>query len=167
MCRKCNSGVETLAHILGQCTHTKPQRIRHDIRNFVAEKITTTQSEVTVIEEESFETRAGTVKPDLIITDKERVHVVDVTVRHEDVGYLQAEFRDKKNKYSPLLPLLAEKFNTNQGKVLAIVVGSRRTIPKCTITSLKELQIHDRKTYISIALLALRSSIVIQRLFRL
>jgi hypothetical protein len=79
------------------------------------ERIATTQAEV-VIEEESFETQAGTLKPDLVITDKERVHVIDVTVHHKDVGYLQAGFHDKMNKYSPLLPLLADRFNTNQGK---------------------------------------------------
>jgi hypothetical protein len=114
---------------------------------------------------ESFATPAGTLKPDLVIIDKETVLVVDVTVRYEDVGYLQAGYHDKMDKYSSLLPLLAERFKTNPGKALQIVVGSRGAIPKSTTTSLKELQIHDRKSYVSIALMALRSSIELYHAF--
>jgi hypothetical protein len=40
-CRKCDCALETMAHILGQCTHTKPKRIRrHDeITDLVADRI--------------------------------------------------------------------------------------------------------------------------------
>jgi len=47
-CRKCRSSLETLGHILGQCTHTKSARIRrHDeIKDFIetaAQKVNSTE----------------------------------------------------------------------------------------------------------------------------
>lgn len=41
LCRRCNAMRETLGHILGLCTHTKPQRIRrHDeIKEFIADRL--------------------------------------------------------------------------------------------------------------------------------
>jgi hypothetical protein len=91
--------------------------------------------------------------------------VVDVTVRHEDVGYLQGGHHDKIDKYTQLLSVLAEKFKTSPGKVLPVVVGSRGAIPKSTISSLKELRMHDKSSYITIALMALRSSIEMYHAF--
>lgn len=40
MCRQCGVKLETLGHVLGQCTHTMGMRIsRHDeIKNFVTEE---------------------------------------------------------------------------------------------------------------------------------
>jgi hypothetical protein len=51
--------------------------------------------------------------------------VIDVTVRHEDTGYLQGGFNEKINKYSNPVPILAERFNVDPGKVLPVVVGTR------------------------------------------
>jgi hypothetical protein len=143
-CRRCEARTETLTHILGQCTLIRSQRIRrhNDIRDFVADKISK-RDNAKLIEDASFETQNGTLKPDLVIIDQGRVHVVDVTVRHEDVGYLQEGFNEKVKKCSPVLPILAEKFNVTRGKVLPVFIGSRGAIPKSTITSLEELQIID------------------------
>jgi hypothetical protein len=103
--RRCETGIETRAHILGQCTHTKSQRIkRHsDIGDFLAERVTSNNKKARVIVEEFFKIQAATMKPDLVVIDRGRVHVVDVTVRHEDLGYLQEGYHDKISKYSPLL----------------------------------------------------------------
>ena len=44
---------------------------------------------VKVIEEASIATPSGTLKPDLAVISQGRVHVVDITVRHEDKAYLE------------------------------------------------------------------------------
>ena len=82
--------------------------------------------------------------------------MVDVTVRHEDTGYLEEGYRRKVEKYTPLLDRLAKQLNVERGRVLPIVVGTRGSMPAFTIDSLREMNIDDRGSYITIALLALR-----------
>jgi hypothetical protein len=40
--------------------------------------------EISIIEEKFIPTPTGNLKPDLVVVSQGRVHVVDVTVRHED-----------------------------------------------------------------------------------
>ena len=166
-CRKCKSCNETLAHILGQCIHTKSQRIRrHDeIRDFVSRKLASKKEEISIIEETLIPTQTGNLKPDLVVVNQGRVHVVDVTVRHEDTGYLDEGYRSKVDKYTPLLDILAHQLKVEKGRVLPIVVGTRGCMPVTTIESLNEIHIKDRGSYITIALLALRHSIEIYHTF--
>ena len=166
-CRKCRSCNETLAHVLGQCIHTKAQRIRrHDeIRDFITKKLATMKEGVKIIEEALIPTPAGNLKPDLVVVNQGRVHVVDVTVRHEDTGYLEEGYRSKVEKYTPLLEVLAEQLKVERGRVLPLVVGTRGSLPKSTLDSLRELNINDRGSFVTISLLALRNSIEIYHSF--
>jgi hypothetical protein len=166
-CRKCKSCNETLAHVLGQCTYTKAQRIRrHDeIRDFVTKKLANMKEEVKIIEEALIPTPTGNLKPDLVVVNRGRVHVVDVTVRHEDTGYLDEGYRSKVEKYTPLLEILAEQLNVERGRFLPVVVGTRGSLPKTTIDSLQAINIIDRVSSITISLLALRNSIEIYHTF--
>jgi hypothetical protein len=166
-CRKCRTCNETLAHVLGQCIYTKAQRIRrHDeIRDFVTNKLATMKREVKIIEEALIPTPTGNLKPDLVVVNRGRVHVIDVTVRHEDKGYLDEGHRSKVEKYTPLLEILAEQLNVDRGRVLPLVVGTRGSMPKTTIDSLREININDRGSYTTISLLALRNSIEIYHTF--
>jgi hypothetical protein len=159
-CRRCGAQLETLAHVLGQCSHMKGLVIkRHNsIRDFVS-SATTKREEVEVFEEPSNETPA-----DLVVIHRKRVHVVDVTVRHEDVGYLQRGY-EKISKYTPLLQILGTKYEANPGRVLPIVIGATGAIPKTTIEALEELGISDKQSLMTITLLALRSSIEIYHAF--
>jgi hypothetical protein len=81
------------------------------------------------------------------------------------VGYLEQGYKDKVEKYTPLLPLLAEQHRVSPGRVLPVVVGTRGAIPKFTIDSLRELGIDDDQSLRTIALMALRSSIEIYHAF--
>jgi hypothetical protein len=101
-CRKCRSCNETLAHILDQCVYDKVQIIRrHDeIRDFVSKKLL-------IIEEAIIPTKAGNLKPDLLVVNQGRGHLVEVTVHHEGTGYLEEGHRSNLEKYTPLLELLA------------------------------------------------------------
>ena len=165
-CRKCRACNETLAHILGQCVYTKSQRIRrHDeIRDYVSKKLAS-MKEVQIIEEALIPTPTGNLKPDLVVVNQGRVHVVDVTVRHEDTGYLDEGHKSKVGKYTPLLEILAEQLKVERGRVLPLVVGTRGCMPEATLDSLREININDRGSYITISLLALRHSIEIYHTF--
>jgi hypothetical protein len=166
-CRKCKACNETLAHILGQCVYTKTQRIRrHDeIRDFVSKKLASMKEGIQIIEEALIETPTGNLKPDLVVVSQGRVHVVDVTVRHEDTGYLDEGYRSKVEKYTPLLEILASQLSVERGRVLPLVVGTRGSMPVTTIDSLREININDRGSYVTISLLALRHSIEIYHTF--
>jgi hypothetical protein len=162
-CRKCKTCNETLAHVLGQCLYTKTQRIhRHDeIRNFISKKLATKPQDFQVIEEAAVSTSSGTLKPDLVVINRGRVLVIDITVHHEDTGYMEKGRSSKIRKYTPLLPLLADQLQVEPGEVLPIVVGTRGAIPKTTIASLQHLEITDSGSYITLSLLALWNSIEI------
>jgi hypothetical protein len=51
------------------------------------------------------------------------------------------------------------------GKVLPVVVGTSGAMPKETVEVLKQLKIIDRKTLLTMSLIALRSSIIIYHTF--
>jgi hypothetical protein len=131
---------------------------RHDeIRNFISTKLPTNTQNFQLIEEAAVATQSGTLIPDLIVINRRRVHVIDITVHHEGTGYLEG--RDNKiRKYTPLLPHLAKQLQAEPGSVLPILVGTRGAIPKATIASLQDLYIADNGSYITLALLALRNS---------
>lgn len=75
-CRKCHVQKETLGHILGQCAHTKKERIaRHDeIKDFILQKIVEKDKEAIVTGEPSLRSpREMVLKPDMVIKNHEGV----------------------------------------------------------------------------------------------
>ncbi|XP_039303390.1 uncharacterized protein LOC120357295 [Solenopsis invicta] len=161
-CPKCKTKPETLAHILGQCTIMKEHTIRrHDeIIKLVIDKITQRDKEVAVTRKTTYKMPSGgNFKPDLVVQSRKRVFVVDVTVRHEDNDYFAQGHKDKLQKYSQLLPPLQRDLGASAAEVLPIVVGTRGAMPKETVKSLSKLNIKDRKTLITISMIALRNSI--------
>jgi hypothetical protein len=81
------------------------------------------------------------LKPDLVTVNLGSVHVVDVTVRHEDIGYLEDS---KVEKYTTVMDILATHLKVQPGKVLPIVIGTRGCIPESILYSLCDLNINDR-----------------------
>lgn len=163
-CRQCKSRLETLGHILGECTSTKLRRIRrHDeISELVMQKLTKQRQRVAIVDEPMIRhPQAGNLKPDLVVKSQEGVYVVDVTVRHEDGDSLALGHLDKVNKYNQLLPVLQERLRVTSGEVLPIVVGTRGAMPKETVKSLAKLGIKDKPTLVTISMIALRCSIEI------
>jgi len=133
-CRKCRSCNETLAHVLRQCIYTKAQRIRsHDKIRF-RNKLANMKEGIKIIEEALIPTPTGKHKPDLVVVNQGRVHVVDVTVRHEDIGFLDEGYRSKVEKYTPLLEILAEQLNVERGRVLPLVVAIRGSMQRLQLT---------------------------------
>jgi hypothetical protein len=163
-CRQCKSPLETLGHILGQCRATKRRRIRrHDeIRDLIVDEVTKAGLGVSVTKEPLIRhPSGGNLKPDLVVQNQGRVCVVDVTVRHEDGDYLAQGHHSKLEKYSRLIPHLRTVFGATSGVVLPIVVGTMGAMPRETVKALATLGIKDRKTLLTISLIALRSSIEI------
>ncbi|XP_044261164.1 uncharacterized protein LOC123009105 [Tribolium madens] len=109
--------------------------------------------------------RGVVLKPDLVVQTRDRVLVVDVTVRHEDRDYLENGRQEKINKYTRLLPQLKERFGASEDKVVPIAIRSRRGMPKSTMGDLKSLGIKDRKTALTLLLIAVRSSIELYHTF--
>jgi len=131
----------------------------------LARKLATKEADFQIVEEASNETLSGTLKPDLVVVNEERVHVIDVTVRHEDMGYLDEGHNSQNGKYMPLLPILAvlaEQLNMEPDRVLLVAVGTRGSIPNSTLSSLKDLNITDRGSFTTLALLTLRNSVEMQ-----
>jgi len=132
-CRKCGAGRETLAHILGQCTHTKATRIRrhNEIKDFI-EKAVLERDRTAIVSKEPLMALAegGSLKPDLVIRNQAGVFVVDVTVRHEDGDCFLKAKQEKEEKYKRLLPMLQQQFKAERGDVLPVVVGTRGAMPK-------------------------------------
>jgi hypothetical protein len=167
-CRKCKTCNESLTHILGQCVYTKTQRIRrHDaIRDYVTTKLSTAKEKVQIIKEALIPTPKGSnLKSDLVVVSQGRVHVIDVTVHHEDAGYLDKGQRSKLEKYTPLLHHLADQLKVNTGRVLPLVIRTRGCIPSSTNEALRELNVTDRRSLVTLSLLALRASIKIYHCF--
>ena len=153
-CRKCKSCNETPAHILGQCIYTKSQWIRrHEIRDFVSQKLRTMNEKVQIIEEAMIPTPIGkNLKPDLMVVNREKAYVVDVTVRHEDTGYQEEGYKSKVEKYTTLIYTMATQLSVKPGRVLPIVIGTRGCMPESTIDSLRDLNINDRGSFITLSL---------------
>jgi len=53
-------------------------------------------------------------------------------------------------KYTPLLEILAEKIEDERGRVPPLVLERRGWMPVATIDSLREININDRRTFITI-----------------
>jgi hypothetical protein len=106
-----------------------------------------------------------TLKPDLVVKNREGVFVVDVTIRHEDGGNLQTGRRSKIEKYARLLPDLQRIHEVEKGEVLPIVIGTRGALPKQTVEVLDKLLIKGRKDLLTISLMAFRRSIQIYNNF--
>jgi hypothetical protein len=166
LCRKCHVQKETLAHILGQCIHTKGPRIKrhHEIRDLIESSLRENEA-VEVTKEPDLTVPTGEkLKPDLVIKNREGVFVVDVTVRHEDGDYLSSARDEKIAKYRDLLPQLRESSEL-RSEVLPIVVGTRGAMPPDTVRCLYILKIKTKAQLKTISLIALRSSIEIYHAF--
>lgn len=92
ICRRCAAQPETLGHVLGSFTHTKPQRIRrHEIKNLLIDKLSKSH---TVFAEPTVSVASELKKPDWVVKDQERLYVIDVTVRYEDRNSLKDAFKE-------------------------------------------------------------------------
>lgn len=162
-CRRCNMQAESLGHVLGNCTHTKPARIRgHDeIVSIVENKVS---KKCAVFGEATVTVLGEFKKPDLVIKDQERLRVVDVTVRYEDKDNLKRVYMVKALNCKEAAEFIKFKFNCLIAEMVPIVVGCRGAIPLATRKNLQILGF-SKSEIMTIALVALRSSIEMANAF--
>jgi hypothetical protein len=79
--------------------------------------------------------------------------------------YLAKGRLDKREKYAPLLPILRKRLAASSAEVLPVVIGTRGAMPAKSVEALKRIGIKDRKTLLTISLMALRSSIELYHAF--
>jgi hypothetical protein len=80
-----------------------------------------------------------TLKPDLLVKNREGVFMVDVAICHEDGGYLQTGRRSKIEKYAPLLSDFHQRYSMEKGEVLLTVIGTRGALLKQTVRSSQQI----------------------------
>ncbi|CAD6208073.1 GSCOCG00012713001-RA-CDS, partial [Cotesia congregata] len=158
-CRRCGMQPETLAHIIGACTHTKPARIRrHDeIKNLVAKKLAENGH---VYQEMSVNEFGELKRPDIVYVKNGKVYVLDITVRYEKGNSMEEARIEKEKKYKITAGLVAMITECESGGVLPIVVGSRGHLPRRTMEILKTLGF-NRSHMLTIVMIAMRSSLEI------
>lgn len=163
VCRECGETDETLGHILGQCRTTKAKRIKrhNEIVNLLKERLALNNR---VMVEPTIEHGGERFKPDLVILNKERVLVLDVTVRYENKNFLAEGAREKTEKYESISRKLKTDFTVQESKVVPIVIGSRGALPKGTTNMLRHLRIR-KSDWLTLSMIALRSSIEIINAF--
>lgn len=163
MCRRCKAQVETLGHILGNCLHTKPSRIRrHDeIVSMIEEKVS---RRCAVFKEAAVNIMGELRKPDLVFKDQERLIVVDVTVRYEDKESLRKAHKEKQNKYRETAEHIRRRLGCDKAEVIPIVVGCRGALPAATVKGLKALGL-GKGEMLTASMIALRSSIEMANAF--
>jgi hypothetical protein len=127
----------------------------------ILDKVNKTVADATITREPSIELpNGGKLKPDMVIG-----LCVDITVRHEDGDYLAKAWLNKREKYAPLLPILRGRVATTSAEVLPVVIGTRGAMPAESVEALRRIGTKDRKTLLTISLIALRSSIELYHIF--
>ncbi|CAK9834503.1 Retrovirus-related Pol polyprotein from type-2 retrotransposable element R2DM [Anthophora retusa] len=162
-CRRCGVQVETLGHILGNCIHTKPMRIKrhNEICQMIVRNL---PRHCAVFEEPAVNVLGELKKPDLVIKDQQRLYVVDVTVRYEDKDNLQKAYKQKIYKYKETAEMIRIKTMGTEAEVVPVVVGCRGAMPKSTKENLKRLGL-KQKDMLTASLIALRSSLEMANMF--
>nr|CAI5864990.1 unnamed protein product [Callosobruchus analis] len=148
LCRVCGDRPESLSHIVGGCPALKPRVIkRHDeIGNLVIAEVSKKRRNAELLRESTIHASEGMLKPDLIVVDRERVQVVDFTVRYEGTGKLEEAYMEKVAKYSELSTPLLNIFGDKQFEVIPIVVGARGALPIASIRGLRRLGIYTSRS---------------------
>lgn len=162
-CRRCKAQAETLGHVIGNCTHTKPMRMRrHDeIKEFIGNKVATRHA---VFVEPAVNILGELKKPDLVIKDQDRLLVGDVAVRYEMNDNLRKAYQEKLSKYRETAEYIRIKTNSREGKILPIVVAARGAMPTRTQENLRSLGLR-KEDMVTISLIALRSSLEMANAF--
>jgi hypothetical protein len=130
--RNCSLCPETQAHVLGQFVSTKLLRIgRHDaVVLKVMDRLMFNRMNI-VYREQNF----GCRRPDLVlVSDDQHGYIIDVTVRYEQEGTLQAAAVEKIEKYDPLRTVISVMYpELRDGCVVPFVFDSRGCVPSETL----------------------------------
>ncbi|KMQ82151.1 r2 protein, partial [Lasius niger] len=117
ICRTCGNTDETLDHILGQCITTKAKHIKrhNEIVDLLKDRLAATNR---ILVKPTVEYNGKRFKPDLVITNEERIIVLDVTVQYENKNFLVEAAKEKIDKYSNKANKLKRNLNVPEARVV-------------------------------------------------
>jgi hypothetical protein len=121
-CRRCDSEIETLGHVLGFCKHGELLRNtrHHSIRTAIAKELQEKGWEVTE-EVHCISTNGSTRRVDILAINPNdrKSYILDPTIRFEThKGQAEEVNIEKQNIYEPTIPYFKEKYNVNDIKVI-------------------------------------------------
>jgi hypothetical protein len=110
--RKCKDCRYPSTHPASLHIHIQSRIKRHDkIRDLLAKTLASSGAGTQVIEEASVVIPSSALKPYVVVLHQGRVQGIDVNIRHENTRNFEDGQTSKMEKYTPLLPLLAEKIH--------------------------------------------------------
>lgn len=131
-CRRCDSGVESCSHILGQCLAVKLSRFARHNKICVLLAGEATRAGWQVVRELRIRGPSGELRiPDLVFRKEDLALVVDVTVRFEfSPDTLEAARAEKVAYYRPYAPeLMRELVGVTRLRFFGFPVGARGKWP--------------------------------------
>jgi hypothetical protein len=168
-CRHCSTNenfiIETLPHVLGQCSYGSLLRNdrHHRIRTIIADEFRKNK-QLEVFEEVTSVADCGSIRRcDIIILDrsKNKGMIIDPTIRFEmDNSQPENTNMEKCDIYNQTLNYYKTKYKILNLEVIGLLIGSRGTIPKF-LSDFWTKQNLCQKTLEQISLLAIKSSISI------
>ncbi|KAM9825146.1 retrovirus-related Pol polyprotein from type-1 retrotransposable element R2 [Syngnathus typhle] len=141
-CRRCNVGLETCSHILGQCASVKRSRIQR--HNKICELVTTEAERWGWRVTKELRVTApgvGVRIPDLVLKKEEKVLILDVTIPYEGIHTLQRAAAEKVARYKPIRQQVLEAVGGNEVEVMGFPVGARGKWPRQNFEVLRKLGI--------------------------
>lgn len=148
--RKCRAGcnrVESLSHVLQKCPIAHTQRMKR--HNFIAQRLKTMASKLkwSVEEEPHIRDSRGVLrKPDLVLSNEDRVVVLDVSVNWECPRDLAESFDIKRLVYDQpeFTSVLETRYEGKTVKVLPFIIGARGMWCRNSNQTLDELGINTK-----------------------
>ena len=156
MCRRCNGGAETMAHVLSLCNvHKKEWMNRH--RKVLETVVDSLPGKWQVLKEQ----RQGDVIPDLVLLDRKahRALIVDVKVSIDLWQTFNNNVSDVTSKYEELRRHYESQAYSSSIKVLQM--GALGSVPKHTLSCLRAIMGTDKKARhlaVKLAAICLHSS---------
>ncbi|XP_046684668.1 uncharacterized protein LOC124370427 [Homalodisca vitripennis] len=153
LCRRCCLKPETLGHVIGECSAGQRARIDTTESWEPSKRTVRRKDGPWPGQQQQFNVGEDRLRPDLVVNQRDRVLIVDVTLPYENGASLSAAALKKVTTYQPL----------PRREVIPVVVGTRGALPQATVTGLKKLGITKRRTLMDFTLMAIRISIDICR----
>jgi len=144
LCRKCNSALESIGHVLGKCPELHGMIVkRHDSVVEYIFKFLKQHIHADVYMEPHYNVNGRVLKPDIIYINREngKIIIIDPTVRIEiDQETRMKQINEKRIKYEPLRSHLADLYGLDITNIYVcpLWIGSRGTIIKTDISELIE-----------------------------
>ena len=164
-CRHCHNEIETLAHVLGSCSHGEALRNarHHKVRTIIAQALRDVGFRA-YEEIHGLSESGSTRRIDILAFKDERMgYIIDPTIRLE---YCKSQpddvHKEKVDIYGPTIPYFSAHYNLENIQVIGLLVGARGTITSKFAKFIDEFNLHPSLLK-TISITALKYSVYILR----